>query len=108
MVKCILVISWHIMRFLQLTVHILRNREGSIIFLNSRTCNKPSPPNHPRTANRYTMAAVESDSAPTVSICVADLETYAKSKLDECIWCYYHNGAADEITRRENVEAFIS
>jgi hypothetical protein len=53
-----------------------------------------------------TMAAVESDSATIVPICIADLETYAKSKLDEGTWNYYYNGAADEITRRENVEAF--
>ena len=53
-----------------------------------------------------TMAAVESDSATTVPICIADLETYAKSKLDDGTWNYYYNGAADEITRRENVEAF--
>jgi isopentenyl diphosphate isomerase/L-lactate dehydrogenase-like FMN-dependent dehydrogenase len=52
------------------------------------------------------MAAVESDSSTTVPICIADLETYAKSKLDEGTWNYYYNGAADEITRRENVEAF--
>jgi isopentenyl diphosphate isomerase/L-lactate dehydrogenase-like FMN-dependent dehydrogenase len=52
------------------------------------------------------MAAVESDLAPTEPICVGDLESYAKSKLDEGTWNYYYNGAADEITRRENVEAF--
>jgi hypothetical protein len=50
--------------------------------------------------------AVESDSAPVVPICLADLENLAKKKLDKMTWEYYYHGAADELTRLDNLEAF--
>jgi len=50
--------------------------------------------------------AIESDSASIAPICVADLEQLAKKKLDKMTWEYYYHGAADELTRLDNQEAF--
>jgi (S)-2-hydroxy-acid oxidase len=48
----------------------------------------------------------ESDSAPAAPICIADLEQHAKKVLNKMTWEYYFHGAADEITRLDNLEAF--
>lgn len=52
------------------------------------------------------MATAESDSAPTVPICLSDLENYTEKILDKATWGYINNGAADELTLRDNLEAF--
>jgi hypothetical protein len=52
-----------------------------------------------------TMAAV-SDSASTVPICIADLEKHAKTVLDKMTYEYYFHGAADELSRLDNIEGF--
>jgi len=51
------------------------------------------------------MAAV-SDSASTVPICIADLEKHAKTVLDKMTYEYYFHGAADELSRLDNIEGF--
>jgi len=51
------------------------------------------------------MAAVP-DSAPVIPICIMDLEEHARRTLNKMTWEYYFCGAADEITRLDNIEAF--
>jgi len=50
--------------------------------------------------------ATESDSAPTPPICISDLEDHARKTLDKGTWAYYYHGAADELTRVDNIDAF--
>jgi isopentenyl diphosphate isomerase/L-lactate dehydrogenase-like FMN-dependent dehydrogenase len=37
---------------------------------------------------------------------IADLENYARQKLNKGIWAYYYHGAGDEITRVDNSQVF--
>ncbi|MEL1266087.1 alpha-hydroxy acid oxidase [Pseudoxanthomonas putridarboris] len=37
---------------------------------------------------------------------VADYETYARERMSPAAWAYFSGGAADELTLRDNVEAF--
>jgi hypothetical protein len=48
----------------------------------------------------------ETDSTPMVPICIADLEEHAKKVLNKMTFEYYFHGAADEITRIDNFDAF--
>jgi hypothetical protein len=48
----------------------------------------------------------ETDSTRMVPICIADLEEHAKKVLNKMTFEYYFHGAADEITRVDNLEAF--
>ena len=41
-----------------------------------------------------------------VPLSIMELEEIAKRKLDKMTWEYYYHGAAEEITRLDNVEAF--
>ncbi|MDR1076759.1 MAG: alpha-hydroxy-acid oxidizing protein [Xanthomonadaceae bacterium] len=43
---------------------------------------------------------------PAQIVAVADYEAYARERTDEAAWAYFDGGAADEITARENSEAF--
>jgi isopentenyl diphosphate isomerase/L-lactate dehydrogenase-like FMN-dependent dehydrogenase len=42
----------------------------------------------------------------TGPICVADYERLAEERVPPEVWCYFAGGAGDEVTLRENVEAF--
>jgi len=55
--------------------------------------------------NRSLMAA-ESDSSPVPPICISDLEDHARKTLEKGVWAYYYHGAADELTRVDNIDAF--
>ena len=50
--------------------------------------------------------SAESDSAPSAPICLSELESLAKKSLDKMTYEYYYHGAADELSRLDNVEAF--
>ena len=50
--------------------------------------------------------SAESDSASVAPICLADLESLAKKKLNKMTWEYYYHGAADELTRQDNLDGF--
>lgn len=50
--------------------------------------------------------SAESDSAPSAPICLAELESLAKKSLDKMTYEYYYHGAADELSRLDNIEAF--
>jgi hypothetical protein len=46
------------------------------------------------------------DLTMAVPLSIMELEEIAKRKLDKMTWEYYYHGAAEEITRLDNVEAF--
>jgi hypothetical protein len=50
--------------------------------------------------------AAESDSKPFIPLSIADLEAYSKVNLDRMVWEYYYHGASDELTLRDNHDAF--
>jgi isopentenyl diphosphate isomerase/L-lactate dehydrogenase-like FMN-dependent dehydrogenase len=42
----------------------------------------------------------------TEPVCVADYERLAEERVPPEVWCYFAGGAGDEVTLRENLEAF--
>src|SRR6202008_2955343 len=39
-------------------------------------------------------------------VCVADYERLAEERVPPEVWCYFAGGAGDEVTLRENLNAF--
>jgi hypothetical protein len=50
--------------------------------------------------------AAESDSRSLIPLSIADFEAHAKLTLDRMVWEYYFHGSSDELTRKDNREAF--